>query len=53
MRHKAFADGREYYVLAYVPTNDTMDGKFRRIKVEVKGKKVVISAKAGYWATDN
>jgi VWFA-related protein len=49
--YRAFADGRESYLLAYVPANNTMDGKYRKIQVEVKGKKLVINAKAGYWAT--
>ena len=47
---QAFADGREYYLLAYVPTNTAADGKFREIKVQVKGKDVVVRAKRGYWA---
>jgi VWFA-related protein len=47
----AFAAGREEYMLAYVPTNPNMDGRFRKISVEVKGKKFRIAAKAGYWAT--
>ena len=49
--HRAFADGRESYLLAYVPTNNTLDGKYRKIKVGVKGKKLLVNAKAGYWAT--
>jgi VWFA-related protein len=47
---RAFADGREYYMLAYVPSNDAQDGKFRKIEVEVRGKKVIVNAKRGYWA---
>jgi VWFA-related protein len=47
---QAFADGREYYLLAYVPTNTAADGKFREIKVQVKRKDVVVRAKRGYWA---
>ena len=47
---KAFADGREYYMLAYVPTNETQDGKFRKIEVEVRDNKATVSAKRGYWA---
>ena len=48
---RAFADGREEYVLAYVPSNPRMDGQFRKISVEVKDKKLRVAAKAGYWAT--
>ncbi len=47
---QAFADGREYYLLAYASTHKTPDGKFREIKVGVKGKEVVVRAKRGYWA---
>ena len=48
---KAFADGREYYMLAYVSSNETEDGKFRKIEVRVKDNKASVSAKHGYWAT--
>jgi VWFA-related protein len=48
---RAFADGREYYMLAYVPSNETQDGKFRKIEVQVTQKKVIVQAKRGYWAT--
>ncbi len=48
---RAFADGREEYVLAYVPTNKSEDAQFRKISVELKDKKLRIAAKAGYWAT--
>ena len=51
--HKAVAEGRDYYTLGYVSTNATMDGKFRNITVEVKGRKVTLRAKRGYWATAN
>lgn len=50
---KAVAEGRDYYSLAYVSTNTALDGKFRTIAVEVKGKKLAVQAKRGYWATDN
>jgi VWFA-related protein len=47
---QAFADGREYYLLAYASTHKLADGKFREIRVEVKRKDVVVRAKRGYWA---
>lgn len=47
---QAVADGREYYVLAYVPKDTARDGTYRRIAVTVKGGKWRINAKAGYWA---
>jgi VWFA-related protein len=46
----ALADGRQYYVLAYVPKNSAHDGKFRSITVETIDKKLSIRAKSGYWA---
>jgi VWFA-related protein len=48
---RAFADGREYYVLAYVPANEAQDGNFRKIEVKVRDSKAAVSAKRGYWAT--
>ncbi|HLN01029.1 MAG TPA: VWA domain-containing protein [Bryobacteraceae bacterium] len=47
---RAFADGREYYTLAYVSTNEAQDGKFRKIAVQVRDKKAVVNAKRGYWS---
>jgi hypothetical protein len=38
-------------MLAYVPSNETQDGKFRKIEVRVREKKALVSAKRGYWAT--
>ena len=46
----ALADGREYYILAYAAPNAALDGKFRRITVEVKYKRLHVRAKSGYWA---
>lgn len=48
---RAFADGREYYMLAYVPSDETQDGKFRKIEVRVRDRNAVVSAKRGYWAS--
>lgn len=47
---RAFADGRDYYTLAYVSSNETLDGKFRAIKVEPRDRRMNVSAKRGYWA---
>jgi VWFA-related protein len=47
---RAFADGRQHYVLAYVPSNTAMDGTYRKIQVEVKRRGVHVNAKPGYWA---
>jgi VWFA-related protein len=48
---RAFADGRNYYTLAYVPANANYDGKFHAITVQVRDAKSVVNAKRGYWAT--
>jgi VWFA-related protein len=48
--HQAFDDGREYYVLSYIPQNTVLDGKYRKIQVIVNGGKWLVHAKAGYWA---
>jgi VWFA-related protein len=50
---QAAADGREYYVLAYVPENKAADGAYRKIVVTVRDTKWRVNAKAGYWATAN
>ncbi len=44
------ADGREYYLLAYIPKNRVPDGKFRKIDVQLADKKLHVRAKSGYWA---
>jgi VWFA-related protein len=50
---RAFADGRQYYVLAYVPGSSNSDGKFHAISVRVRESKMLVSAKRGYWAGAN
>jgi VWFA-related protein len=46
----ALADGREYYLLCYIPKNVAVDGKFRAITVEARDPKWHLRAKSGYWA---
>jgi VWFA-related protein len=48
---RAFADGRQYYVLAYTSSNSSLDGTFRAISVRVRDSKLSVLAKRGYWAT--
>jgi hypothetical protein len=43
-------DLRSYYLLGYAPTNASLDGAFRRIKVEVARRGVTVQARAGYLA---
>ncbi|HTB11662.1 MAG TPA: VWA domain-containing protein [Bryobacteraceae bacterium] len=47
---RAFADGRDYYTIGYVSSNENLDGKFRAITVQVRGRDVTVKAKRGYWA---
>ena len=49
---RAFADGRQYYVLAYNSSNQASDRKYRAIKVQVKRKNLMVRAKSGYWAPE-
>jgi VWFA-related protein len=48
---RAFADGRDYYTISYVPGNANLDGKFRAITVQVRDRNQNVNAKRGYWAT--
>jgi len=52
---KRIADeNSSYYLLGYNPTNLARDGKFRKIEVEVPGrKKLKVRARAGYYAPDD
>ncbi|MDQ2777047.1 MAG: VWA domain-containing protein [Acidobacteriota bacterium] len=51
--HRASDDERERYVFAYSPSNASVDGKYREIRVEVKDKRLRVYAKAGYWPSAN
>ena len=44
------AELRSQYSLAYMPSNRTMDGKFRSIRVETDRKDLVVRARKGYFA---
>ena len=47
---KVFADVGSYYLLSYYSTNPKLDGRFRRIRVEVKRENVEVRARPGYLA---
>jgi VWFA-related protein len=47
---KAFTDVGSYYLLGYYSTNPKLDGKFRRIRVEVKRPDVNVRNRPGYLA---
>ena len=47
---RAFADGRDYYTLGYISSNPALDGKFRKITVQLRDSSAAVNAKRGYWA---
>jgi VWFA-related protein len=47
---KIFQDVGSYYLLSYYSTNQKLDGRFRRIRVEVKRDDVNVRARPGYLA---
>jgi VWFA-related protein len=47
---KVFADVGSYYLLSYYSTNQKLDGRFRRIRVEVKRPDVDVRSRPGYLA---
>jgi hypothetical protein len=47
---KAAFASENYYLLYYTPSDYKTDGKFRKIRVRVKGKKFRINHRAGYIA---
>ena len=47
---KIFADVGSYYLASYYSSNSKLDGRFRRIRVEVKRDKADVRARPGYLA---
>jgi hypothetical protein len=47
---KVFADVGSYYLLGYYSTNQKLDGRFRRIRVEVTRDGVDVRSRPGYLA---
>jgi len=47
---KVFQDVGSYYLLSYYSTNQKLDGRFRRIRVEVKRPGADVRARPGYLA---
>jgi hypothetical protein len=48
---KASDASENYYLLYYAPANTKLDGKFREIKVSIKGRSYRVSHRSGYFAT--
>lgn len=46
----AVGNGSHYYTLAYLPSNDKNDGKFRRIRVSLAEDNYTLSYRRGYFA---
>ncbi|HMD71199.1 MAG TPA: VWA domain-containing protein [Bryobacteraceae bacterium] len=52
LAHQVAQDIRNQYIVQYSPANQTMDGKFRAIKIGVKGPGgLTVRTRPGYWAT--
>jgi Ca-activated chloride channel family protein len=44
-------DIRNQYIIAYSPSNQTLDGSFRQIKVQTNGRKYSVRTRTGYYAS--
>jgi len=44
------SDLRSYYLIGYTPTNETYDGRFRKIAVKVRKPGLTVRARSGYFA---
>jgi VWFA-related protein len=49
---RVVSNGSHFYSISYVPTNATMDGKFRRIQVKLTNGKGSLSYRRGYYADE-
>ena len=49
---KAYLDGREYYLVGYVPNSERRVGKFHKIKVKLKRKRLKLRHRKGYTEED-
>jgi hypothetical protein len=43
-------ESRNHYLLGFVPANQTRNGKYRKIKVSVRGEDLTVRARKGYFA---
>lgn len=51
---RVVAENNAYYLISYYPTNTAEDGKFRRVKIKVKGRPdLSVHARHGYYAADS
>ena len=49
---KITADSADFYTLSYAPTDERMDGTYRKIEVKVGGGTFNVSYRRGYFARD-
>lgn len=49
----AINDGTRYYTLGYTPTNQRLDGTFRKIHVKISGNDDRLSYRQGYYADED
>jgi VWFA-related protein len=47
---KVVLNASSFYLLGYSPKDPQMDGRFREIRVKVKGSGMQVKARNGYWA---
>ena len=47
---RAVKDGSRYYTLTYTPSNETLDGKYRAIDVQLTHENYKLSYRRGYYA---
>jgi VWFA-related protein len=45
--------GANYYTITYQPTDHSLDGKYRKIRVDVSNPNLHVMTKRGYFALDN
>jgi VWFA-related protein len=48
--NQVFRETGSFYLLGYVVSNTTADGKFRRLQVKVNRKDATVNARTGRWA---
>jgi len=50
---RVIQNGANYYTLAYTPTDEKMDGRFRSIEIKLAKSKYELAYRRGYYASDS